>query len=81
MLWGERMFENTWRISASVFAADRPIQVTDSTHKVVVLLIVGEVAIMDPDEDGVASDTLVVKSNTKASLEQFALQCRAFEDC
>jgi len=80
MLWGERMLDNTWRNSASVFAANPPVEVTDSTQKIVVLLTDGQVAITDPDEDGVASETPEVLASTAASLEQFALQCEAFEN-
>ena len=80
MLWGERMLDNTWRDSARVFAANPPIEVTDSTQKIVVLLTDGQVAITDPDEDGVALETPEVLANTETALAQFVLQCQAFEE-
>ena len=79
MLWGERMLDNTWRNSARGFAANPPVEVTDSTQKIVVLLTDGEVAITDPDEDGVALKTPKVLARIPAALEKFVLQCQAFK--
>ena len=52
LVWGERLLDNNWRNSASSFSANTPITLTDDTHKIVVLLTDGRIAVTDLDQDG-----------------------------
>ena len=74
LLWAERLLDNTWRNSASSFSANTPITLTDDTHKIVVLLTDGRIAVTDLDQDG---NTQKVQPHGLAQAD-FKNQCQAF---
>ena len=78
LLWSERLLDNAWRNSASSFAANAPITLTDETHKIVVLLTDGRVAITDPDQDGQADP--ITDEGRSIAIANFASQCREFDN-
>ena len=76
LLWGERLLDNAWRNSANSFAANAPIQLTENTHKIVVLLTDGRIAVTDLDQNGNTQETLA----GDIAQADFTAQCRAFDN-
>ena len=74
LLWAERLLDNTWRNSASSFSANTPITLTDDTHKIVVLLTDGRIAVTDLDQDGNTQEA----QNGAIAQADFTAQCQAF---
>ena len=76
LLWGERLLDNAWRNSANSFAANTPIQLTENTHKIVVLLTDGRIAVTDLDQNGNNQETLA----GDIAQADFTAQCQAFDN-
>ena len=74
LLWAERLLDNAWRNSANSFSANTPITLTDDTHKIVVLLTDGRIAVTDLDQDGNTQEA----QNGAIAQADFTAQCQAF---
>lgn len=71
--WASRFLDNEWREDARDFAENRPIFINSNTEKIVVLLTDGQVAIVDPDQDGRES------RRANKSLGEFNAICREMQ--
>ena len=77
--WGERMLDNDWRNSARQIAENNPVRVSDETHKVVILLTDGAIAVFDDDQDGRADPKAQREANEQASYDEFTERCRSLD--
>lgn len=75
LFWAERFLDNDWRNQARSFAASHPIQITDSTQKIVVLLTDGAIAVTDSNQDGITDSGRVLRSRKGKSVREFTAQC------
>ena len=79
LTWGERLLDNQWRNSARQFAENAPVKVRDETHKVVILLTDGAIAVFDDDQDGQRDPQPQRRANAEASRDRFTQRCRSLE--
>jgi len=79
LTWGERLLDNQWRNSAKQFSEDKPVRVRDETHKVVILLTDGAIAVFDDDQDGQGDPQSQRRANAEASRDRFTQRCRSLE--
>lgn len=77
--WGERMLDNDWRNSARTFSESAPVRVRDETHKVVILLTDGAIAVFDEDQDGRADPKAQRDANEQRYHDEFTQRCRSLE--
>ena len=77
--WGERFLDNDWRNSARQIAEDAPVRVTDDTHKVVILLTDGAIAVFDRDQDGRVDPKATRTADERISNTEFTDRCRSLD--
>ena len=75
LIWAERLLQNDWRNDARAFSASPPIQITDSTQKIVVLLTDGALAVTDSNQDGISDSGRLIKRRASRQIREFTAQC------
>jgi len=80
LTWGERMLDNDWRNSARQISEDAPVRVRDDTHKIVILLTDGAIAVFDEDQDGRQDPVDERLAGEAASYAKFTDRCRSLDN-
>lgn len=79
LAWAERFLDARWRKEASDFSEGQPVNLTDRTNKIVVLLTDGAVAITDSNDNGVRDSRRLLRSSRKTSLSNFKKRCESLD--